>query len=479
MWQKGITMSFSRIHRIDIVTIFFLLATTFINIGCSSFVHTKEKVYADSLLNNSYLDIINYSFVKAYRDISKAQTFYEKTNNQEKQAICQIHLALLYEGIGLWEEAHENLIKARSALKQLSPIVKYRYYYANVVYLLEHCKNYAEAERVMKYAIANDHSINNKVFLQTDLSNLAEIYIKQGKIKEASKILNSLDKQDSKFFHTQLLYCSLLIAKQHSRPDSIYNIAQKCLKQSVRFRQLNIQVEALQAIIHIDSIRQDYRSFINHFTQYYNMRDSLNGAMATSKIKQIQEKAKIESEKLKAYEEIKRQRMLLPLIVVVALFVVCVALLIYYRTKQRKRIVELEAKELSDKLRYTELEKELSKLKMQIEKKKLIKSQQENISMSLQLAMLSDPKEKKRMQFFNEQFQIMDNDFCKRLEMQYPTITKAEKRLVYLIKIGLDGHKIMSILNISGSGFYKLRYRLRKRLGLNNEDLEKYIQHLE
>ena len=49
--------------------------------------------------------------------------------------------------------------------------------------------------------------------------------------------------------------------------------------------------------------------------------------------------------------------MLLPLIVVVALFVVCVALLIYYRTKQRKRIVELEAKELSDKLRYTELEK--------------------------------------------------------------------------------------------------------------------------
>ena len=75
-------------------------------------MHTKEKVYADSLLNNSYLDIINYSFVKAYRDISKAQTFYEKTNNQEKQAICQIHLALLYEGIGLWEEAHEKFDKS-------------------------------------------------------------------------------------------------------------------------------------------------------------------------------------------------------------------------------------------------------------------------------------------------------------------------------------------------------------------------------
>ena len=82
-------MRFSRIHHIDIVTILFLLATTFINIGCSSFVHTKERAYADSLLNNSYMDIINYSFVKAYRDISRAQTFYEKTNNQEKHRIIE------------------------------------------------------------------------------------------------------------------------------------------------------------------------------------------------------------------------------------------------------------------------------------------------------------------------------------------------------------------------------------------------------
>ena len=209
------------------------------------------------------------------------------------------------------------------------------------------------------------------------------------------------------------------------------------------FRQLNIQVEALQAIIHIDSIRQDYRSFINHFTQYYNMRDSLNGAMATSKIKQIQEKAKIESEKLKVYEEIKRQRMLFTTYCC-SCFIrsMCSSSYFIIAPNNVKRIVELEAKELSDKLRYTELERELSKLKMQIEKEKLIKSQQENISMSLQLAMLSDPKEKKRMQFFNEQFQIMDNDFCKRLEMQYPTITKAEKKIsVSYKRFGLDGHK--------------------------------------
>ena len=466
-------------HHIRIITILILLAATLINVGCSSFTDKERREYADSLLNKSYLDIVNYSFVKAYKSISEARIIYEKTHNQEGLATCQIHLALLYEGIGLWKEAWKYLESTHSTVPQLPPMVQYRYYYAKTVYLLEHSKDYAGAERVMKYAIANDHRIANKVFLQTDLSNLAEIYIKQGKVKEASAILDRLDKQANEFFHTQLMYCRLLIAKQRGHTDSIYTYAQKCLEQSVRFGQLNIQVEALQAMTHIDSMRQDYRSFIYHFTQYHDMRDSLNGAMATSKIEQIQEKAKIENEQLKAREEMKEQRILLLLVAVVAVFIVCVAVLLYYRTKQRKRIVELEAKELSDKLRRTELEKELSRLKMQTEQEKLAKSQQENISMSLQLAMLSDPKEKKRMQFFDEQFQLIDNDFCRRLEKQYPTITKAEKRLVCLIKTGLDGHEIMSVLNISGAGLYKLRYRLRKRLNLNNENLEKYIQQME
>ena len=347
-----------------------MLAATLTNVGCSSFTDKERREYVDSLLNKSYLDIVNYSFVKAYKSISEAQIIYEKAHYQEGLATCQIHLALLYEGIGLWKEAWKYLESAHATVPQLPPMVQYRYYYAKTVYLLEHSKDYAGAERVMKYAIANDHRIANKAFLQTDLSNLAEIYIKQGKVKEASAILDSLDKQANEFFHTQLMYCRLLIAKQRGNTDSIYTYAQKCLEQSVRFGQLNIQVEALQAMTHIDSMRQDYRSFINHFTQYHDMRDSLNGAMATSKIEQIQEKAKIENEQLKAREEMKEQRILLLLVAVVAVFIVCVAVLLYYRTKQRKRIVELEAKELSDKLRRTELEKELSRLKMQTEQEK-------------------------------------------------------------------------------------------------------------
>ena len=60
-------------HHIRIITILILLAATLINVGCSSFTDKERREYADSLLNKSYLDIVNYSFVKAYKSISEAQ----------------------------------------------------------------------------------------------------------------------------------------------------------------------------------------------------------------------------------------------------------------------------------------------------------------------------------------------------------------------------------------------------------------------
>ena len=156
-----------------------------------------------------------------------------------------------------------------------------------------------------------------------------------------------------------------------------------------------------------------------------------------------------------------------------------ITLLLYYRARERKKIVELEAAQLADKLKRNELEKELSHLRMEQEKKKLEKSQQDNMSMSLQLAMVDNDKQQKSLRFFDEQFHLIDNEFCRNLEKTYPDISKSEEHLVCLIKAGLDAHEIMSVLNISSSGLYKLRYRLRKRLGLRNENLERYIKNME
>ena len=439
----------------------------------------EELKQADSLVDLAARELTAYDYSKAYKDITDAQSIYDNHSDTKGLTNCYIKLATTYNGIGLWDESWKCLEKAAPTVNLLKPKYRYYFYYAKLEYFVDYRKDYASAEITIHQSIENDKFLKSKDYILSDLSNLAEVYINEGKYAESSRILDDLSVHSDKFFYTQLAYCRMLIAKRREPSDSIYKKAGECLLQSVRFNQLDMQIAALETMIDVDSARNDQSSFIKHYVRYSALRDSLNGATATSRINQVKEKAKIDQERSKMKSEVRTQRLLLVFILFVALSVASITLLLYYRARERKKIVELEAAQLADKLKRNELEKELSHLRMEQEKKKLEKSQQDNMSMSLQLAMVDNDKQQKSLRFFDEQFHLIDNEFCRNLEKTYPDISKSEEHLVCLIKAGLDAHEIMSVLNISSSGLYKLRYRLRKRLGLRNENLERYIKNME
>lgn len=67
--------------------------------------------------------------------------------------------------------------------------------------------------------------------------------------------------------------------------------------------------------------------------------------------------------------------------------------------------------------------------------------------------------------------------FILHLVERFPKLTGAELRLLVLIKIGFDANEMANVLGISSASIYKNRYRLRKKLGLVEEDdLEKFAQ---
>lgn len=66
--------------------------------------------------------------------------------------------------------------------------------------------------------------------------------------------------------------------------------------------------------------------------------------------------------------------------------------------------------------------------------------------------------------------------FILNLVERYPKLTGSELRLLVLIKIGFDAVEMANVLGITSSSIYKNRYRLRKKLGLVEEDdLEKFV----
>jgi tetratricopeptide (TPR) repeat protein len=78
---------------------------------------------------------------------------------------------------------------------------------------------------------------------------------------------------------------------------------------------------------------------------------------------------------------------------------------------------------------------------------------------------------------FRELYDARYPNFSHQLRAQLPDLTPAEIRLFLLIKTGFDIDEISNVLGISTTSVYMSRYRLRKKLGIAEEDdLERWVQ---
>jgi DNA-binding CsgD family transcriptional regulator/ligand-binding sensor domain-containing protein len=78
---------------------------------------------------------------------------------------------------------------------------------------------------------------------------------------------------------------------------------------------------------------------------------------------------------------------------------------------------------------------------------------------------------------FEENFDIVYNDYLKRLSKNHPQLTVADKKMCAYLKMGLSSKDIAPLLNITVRSVEMTRYRLRKKLGLSREDnLTEFLQ---
>ena len=81
---------------------------------------------------------------------------------------------------------------------------------------------------------------------------------------------------------------------------------------------------------------------------------------------------------------------------------------------------------------------------------------------------------------FQSSFDAVHNDFFKKLGRRFPLLTSKDKMLCAYIKMNLMSKEIAPLLNISVRGVEISRYRLRKKLGLDEKDnLAEFLQKLE
>lgn len=99
---------------------------------------------------------------------------------------------------------------------------------------------------------------------------------------------------------------------------------------------------------------------------------------------------------------------------------------------------------------------------------------------SMQSRLTEDSAQKVNWGQFEENFDIVNDKFMKKLQARFPWISANEKKLCVYIHMGLISKEIAPLMNISVRGVEMLRYRMRKKMDLQREDdLETIFKQLE
>lgn len=116
----------------------------------------------------------------------------------------------------------------------------------------------------------------------------------------------------------------------------------------------------------------------------------------------------------------------------------------------------------------TEIKQELYKVLNTLRGEGAIQSKQMLISLNGKID--SNIQSDEVLKRIEEQFDLIHNNFMKRLSEKHPDLSTNERMMCAYLKMNLSSKEIAPLLNISIRGVETLRYRLRKKFNLEREE---------
>ncbi len=261
---------------------------------------------------------------------------------------------------------------------------------------------------------------------------------------------------------------------------------------------IRAQRDAAHYLSKIYNNQEDYKNEIKYYKIYKSLSDSISNETTTRKITEL--KMQFEFDKKIREQELEQTRkealqkskeFYLYLIIAGVLSGLIIFLLLYFLQRSKIKRVHLERKNLE--LDLDSKNKELTTNVMYLLKKnefietiseKLKKTKRyfnsenrpfvDNIIKELEASISKDSWEE-----FEVRFQQVHKDFYKKLNDRFPDLTPNEQKICAFLKLNMTTKEISAITYQSGKSIFMARYRLRKKLGLDeNASLFTFLNKL-
>lgn len=254
------------------------------------------------------------------------------------------------------------------------------------------------------------------------------------------------------------------------------------------------QVFCYREIIKLKLLKDNKNELYEYFNKYIDLRDSLlsinnNRVMQdmNSLYETKQKENEINSLKLENEEQKKTNRIYLIGLIVIATLSISSATIYYKYTRKNEEFLKIQ--QALDAKNLAEAKVEIEITKKQIEDFKRIFQNNNSVNQKTEILEKSNSALSKT-EFTDRKILTEDDwiDFKLKLNQKFPQLVKklnltdknlttSEERLFYLMKLTFDSREIADMLGISLESVRKSRYRLKKKLGLNeNDSLEEWIE---
>jgi tetratricopeptide (TPR) repeat protein/DNA-binding CsgD family transcriptional regulator len=463
----------------------------------------KRELYL-ALTQNAEANSYMGQFDKAISLRYKALSLLEKSTipDKEKKHYDQIgRLAIdlyLSKNFKSATSVINNALQNSSKIKDIESISFLESSKASMLFYEE---RYDESIELSKHALAIKVQLKDTIGQIDENNNIAIAYMGKANWKEAQVFLEK----------AQSIYETT--GKKNDIPAILLNIS-RCLQEQGKIDLAIEKTNSALQITHKNKQTEESRIALKKLSELYKLKNDPEKALDyykkssltkdtiynIEKEKTIQELAtkyetKQKEEKIVSLQKDKQlanQQRILFLTFIVFLLFIGSGLFAYFhfRNKKNKELLETNQRlyESKLKLNQTELENFTNNL---INKSKLIDEMEARLNLfstnhaeaekSLKITQLTQMRILTNADWvtFKEHFEKVHKGYIPSIRKKYDNLTPAELRTLLLIKLNMESDEIAAVLGISLISVKTARYRLKKKLGLTEEeDLISFVQNI-
>jgi len=444
------------------------------------------KIGSDLILIGNYDEALK-SFLSSLKIAQHNKFEHEEFVSLSNLGVIQDRIDKFDNALRYYFEALNIYNKSIERGKPIKEIKNIQGLYNNIgnIYLSKNELNTAEEYYSKGLAIAeqkNDHSnigniCNNLGKLEDQKKNFDKAYSYLVKSLEARQKINDKSGIAKSWYSLANHY-----SEKQQLPEAL-EYAKKSFLLGTELKEPLIRKISSMFLYQINKKLGNWKEALEYHEIFQQVSDSLINDTKIQELTRLQ--MQYEYEKIEKDNEAKQQKTKLTYIILlssVTLISVILALL-FFLSRSRARRIELEKEKLEKDMLIKNKELTTNVLYL-LQKNELINSitsrllklkenlKAENVAPVQKIIVdLQSITEKEVWEEFEYRFQNVHEEFYQNLKKKFPDLTPSEIKLAAFLRLNMNTKEIASITNQSVNSLETARYRLRKKLGITNQEV--------